>query len=168
MTLASLRAVFVAAQDIPASVAESWGSVSTQLQAGTATRAELQHLAADITGILDDIADARADLDAADAADYVRGAHPAELVAVWQAERETRRQLVRMAKALRDLRASVVQIADGRASALYVSRDGDTLQSIAARHLGDWRSYTDILDANPGLTPGPIASGTLVTIPARR
>jgi len=168
MATPSLRSTLSDAGEVPAAVRAVWSEVEDVITDGSATRSDLQHLAAEIDGQLDDIAAIRADLDQVDGEDQIRGTHPDQLVQAWKAERETRRQLVKLAGALLDLAEAVDRITDGDAREVYVSRQGDTLQRIAARLLGDWRAWTDLLEANPDLSPGPLASGTLVVIPERR
>lgn len=168
MAITSLREIFETAGEIPETAREIWAEVSTALEAGDVSSAQLRHLAARLRGLLDEIKAIRTDLDPADAVDFLRGTHPDQLVGVWQAERETRRQLVKASGSVLELIDIVGRIDAGDALSVYVSRDGDTLQGIAAVYLGDWRSWPALLDANPEISPGALDPGTLVFIPARR
>lgn len=47
----------------------------------------------------------------------------------------------------------------------YTIRKGDTLWSIAARHYGDGKMWTQIVDANPGLDPKKLAVGQVISLP---
>jgi len=168
MSITSLLDVFETAAALPASAREAWAEVSAAFAAGEVTSAQRRHLVARLRGLLDEIKAVRVDLDGADAEDYLRGTHPDQLVGVWQGERETRRQLVKTSGGLLELIDTLERLDTGDARTMYVSRDGDTLQSIAAAHLGSWEEWPSLLEANPEITPGPLASGTLVVIPARR
>lgn len=53
----------------------------------------------------------------------------------------------------------------GTASQTYTVRKGDTLWSIAARHYGDGKMWTAIVDANPGIDPKKLAVGQTITLP---
>lgn len=48
----------------------------------------------------------------------------------------------------------------------YVIRRKDTLWSIAQKHLGSGRRYTEILAANPGLEAAKLRIGQRINIPA--
>jgi hypothetical protein len=168
MAITSLREIFEAAAALPESARAVWAEVSSAFDAGEVTAAQLRHLVAQLRGLLDETKAIRVDLDGVDAEDFLRGTHPDQLIGVWQGERETRRQLVKMAGGFLDLIDTLERLDTGDARSMYVSRDGDTLQSIAAAHLGSWQEWPKLLDANPEISPGPLASGTLVIIPARR
>jgi len=85
-------------------------------------------------------------------------------VCLW--DRETRRALlqveasgVALSAALRDVEPG------GYQQRRYVVGQGDTLQSIARKLLGDWQLWTQIVAAN-GLDPGAdLAVGTVLIIP---
>ncbi len=47
----------------------------------------------------------------------------------------------------------------------YTIKKGDTLWSIAARHYGDGKKWTQIVDANPGVDPKKLAVGQVITLP---
>lgn len=88
--------------------------------------------------------------------------------AMW--ERDTRQQLAFLTRdAFNALRALRQQLAGGAARIRsHVVRSGDTLQSIAASELGDWRMWVDIADAN-GLDPGAtLPNGTKLVLPEPR
>lgn len=164
----SLRSVLETAEAIPAAVRATWDDVSEAFAAGSVTTAEKRHLIGELEGHLQDVADVRADLDTVDAPDFILGTHPEQIVRTWQKERETRRQLVKMAGGIIALKAYTRRLEVGDVRTLYISRDGDTLQRIAAQHLGSWQDWHQILEANPELSAGPLPSGTAVIIPARR
>ena len=53
------------------------------------------------------------------------------------------------------------------AGTTHVVRKGDTLWSLAARHLGSGRRWREIVDANPGIRPERLVIGQTLRIPAR-
>jgi nucleoid-associated protein YgaU len=48
---------------------------------------------------------------------------------------------------------------------LYIVKEGDTLTSIAARELGDWRLWIDIADTNGLRDPDFLTIGQQVRMP---
>lgn len=47
----------------------------------------------------------------------------------------------------------------------YTIRKGDTLWSIAKKHLGSGKRWKEIMDRNPGLDPHGLKIGQVITIP---
>lgn len=88
-------------------------------------------------------------------------------VELWAWRRRTRFELVLFVgeiQALADLTAEFIQGFDER---VVVVIEGDTLQGIAARELGDWQEWPRIVDRNPGLTAISLIPGLTLTIPSR-
>lgn len=131
------------------------------------TRRALSNVRSTLSGLRSDILGARDDLDATDITSLVRYQDGEDLIRLWRWERELRRSLVRLDGHMRVLEAVVVNALEARADKVYVVRSGDTLQSIAARELGDWREWTRLAEVN-GLAPGALTSGTHLRIPPRR
>ncbi len=104
----------------------------------------------------------------ADAARLVAGGRPDSVIALWKWERSTRRAFVGLDDAARKTAEVARLLEEGAGPVLVVARSGDTLQSLAARHLGDWRAWPRLLEANPGLAPGAVPSGTVLQVPRRR
>lgn len=73
--------------------------------------------------------------------------------------------LMGQARAIQDLVADFV---GGLKQKVIVTREGDTLQKIAARELGDWREWPRLLAANPGLPTGAVDSGLTLIVPEKR
>ena len=73
--------------------------------------------------------------------------------------------------------AEPVKVADGKIEAKplevpagpvkYTISKGDTLWSIAKKHLGDGKRWKDIVAANPGLKPEKLKVGQIITIPPK-
>lgn len=137
------------------------------LTAGSYTPASLNNLRATLTGHRADLRAIRSDLDASDVASFQHRARADRSIALWAWERSTRRTLLRVEDQLRRAEDLADLVALGVRRVVYVVRHGDTLQSIAAKHLGDWREYPRIVEAN-GLTPGALTPGTVLTIPEKR
>lgn len=51
------------------------------------------------------------------------------------------------------------------ASERYTVRKGDTLFRIAREHYGDGKQWQRIASANPGLTPGSLKAGQVISVP---
>jgi len=49
----------------------------------------------------------------------------------------------------------------------YTIKKGDTLWSIAKKHLGDGQRWRDIVAANPGLAPAKLRVGQKITLPKK-
>ncbi len=133
----------------------------------TGTRRALSNVRSTLSGLRADILSARDDLDATDITDLVRYQDGEDLIRLWQWERGLRRRLVRLDRRLRVAEAVVVNALEARADKVYIVRSGDTLQTIAARQLGDWREWTRLADVN-GLGAGALTAGTQIRIPPRR
>lgn len=95
------------------------------------------------------------------------GAHRAFVAGAW--ERETRFGLVLGAVAARRaLNASSARLRKAdNGLARYVIVTGDTLQSIAAAKLGDWKLWVRIAELNNTDPSSPLAPGTVINLPPR-
>jgi len=151
---------------VSADVSAGLADVLTALRTGTQTTAHLRRTSAVLTQAAADIRAIRVDLD-----DY----HPvreqvyddaAITLALWTWERAQRWNLATLDANIRDGRAVVTELLQGRGLTLHPVRLGETLQSIAARYLGSWQEWRRIADAN-GIGAGPLTPGTVLTIPSR-
>lgn len=147
MTLDDLTTLFTDAQALAGSV-ESTADV-------TGLRSEGQRVGARSRAL-------RTQLDAL----TLSPAEGAEQLAVCLWDRETRRSLLQVEAAGAALASSLGDVEPGGyQQRRYIVGQGDTLQSIAQRLLGDWALWTQIVAAN-GLDPGAtLAVGTELIIP---
>lgn len=144
-------------------------AIQPDLETNTQTTQQIGNFRASSAQTVVDFRSLRKDLDATDTQALILTQQSADrLHAVWTWERETR-------KALQDFLGTVVESAevasglDGKSDrSTYTTREGETLQSIAQAELGDFSAWPQILEANPGLLPGLLASGTTLVIPERR
>lgn len=90
------------------------------------------------------------------------------LITLWRWRRTTRRDVMALLGTARTIQDLAADLVTGDRRKVVVSHEGDTLQRIAARELGDWREWGRLLQANPGVPAGALPSGTTLVIPARR
>ncbi len=153
--------------EVTTAFAAALDAVDAALEAGTATAAQLGAVDSTLTGLQLDVRAIRADLDAADVTAYQLSDNAEVTLRLWAWERDCRHHLGRMEAGLATARDQAQELAAGQRRDLYVVKSGDTLQSIAAAKLGDWREWTRIADAN-GLEPGQPTAGTVLLLPPRR
>lgn len=168
MALVSLKDIRDRAITLTESFTAAQEAVADALQDGTATTAQLHYLEATLTGIGDGVQELRDDLDALRMSEQMVFEDGANLATLWKWERGLRDSLVTFALSVQDALTITTNLERGQDEQVYVSRSGDTLQRIAATTLGDWREWPRLLEANPGLTPGELSSGTVLTIPKAR
>lgn len=143
--------------------------IQGDLETDTQTPQQVENLRASMTGILEDYRGIRTDLDNTDTVQLLQTQQNAgRILQMWTWERETR-------KAVQDFAGGVVETARvarglnaGSDRSTYTVRAGETLQSIAQAELGDFSAWPRILDANPGLLPGELTSGSVLIIPEKR
>lgn len=161
------KSINAAVASLTADLATVGEVLTTALQTGTQTDRQLQHVIATLAGLLEDLADIRTDLDALDVTDLQLLPDAKDTIILWTWERGVRRELVRLNARIRQVQATASSLVTGQDSQTHVVRSGETLQTIAAKHLGDWREWPRIAALNK-LAPGQPASGTVLTIPPRR
>jgi hypothetical protein len=137
------------------------------LDAGTSTDRDMKQLEADLQGCAGDIRDFRVDLDAWRAIDSLVYDDGEALIALWTWERDLRAALVDALASIQEIQRLAGEIAVGRGETIYVSKSGDTWQSVAADQLGDWKEWPRLVATNSG-DPATLAGGTVLTIPVRR
>lgn len=156
-----------AATDALDGITVSLAVVTSALSTGTITAGQLGNLRASLTGHRADIAAIRVDLDALDVTDHQLYDDAAVTLTLWKWERLTRHQLATLLPAVRTAETIATRLVAGSARQVVTARDGDTLQSLAARYLGSWQEWPRLAEVN-GLTPGPLTPGAQIAIPAKR
>jgi nucleoid-associated protein YgaU len=109
----------------------------------------------------------RRDLDGRDVLEHQVTGAAIDSIRLWQWERGTRSALVRLTDAALAVDARAAAWLAGQQAAVHVVHTGDTLQSVAARHLGGWEEWPRIAALND-LPPGPLRPGTVLALPTRR
>lgn len=143
-------------------------AIADALDSDSQTDTQVQALRADLSGVAGDLRSVRRDLDAVDAVDFLHAAGGRRTIAMWRWQRRTRRALGGVVAAVVEARRIAADLRGQRQDQVVVALDGDTLQTIAARALGDWREWPRLLKSNPGLNVGPLAAGTTLALPDRR
>lgn len=138
--------------------------VRALVESGVSSDRDWLQLASDLTGYSADIRDVRADLDSYDVTDALLYQSGADSIRLWRWERRLRRSLVGLEGRMRRTLEQVVELAEGRPSRLYAVKSGDTLQTIAARQLGDWTRWRELATIN-GLDAGPVTPGIVIVLP---
>lgn len=105
------------------------------------------------------------DLDTTNEEDLLVVQDGAATIELWRWRRTVRREVMGLLGTARQIGDLVDGLVEGAPAKVIVTRYGDTLQRIAARELGGWREWPRLLEANPGISPGAIASGTSLIIP---
>ena len=141
---------------------------SALLQAGEQQPRDLLGIQAALSGYQADIFDLRLILDGTDSSSFLAVQTGENLLSVWTWERQVRHDLVALAGHIQHLSELVTLLVEGRTRRQHVVRSGETLQQIAAVELGNWQDWPRLLEANPTITAGALASGTVLTIPERR
>jgi nucleoid-associated protein YgaU len=158
---ADVASLLEAARVSGAAVREAFGQGSQDLRT-------IRNLRASVQGHVDAYRAIRQDLDLLDVESEQTTDRADDTLTFWTWERGVRHRLSGVGYQLRRLQEALESLEKGAARTMYVVRSGDTLQSIAARMLGSWKEWTRLLDANPSLSPGVLASGTLLTVPDKR
>lgn len=164
----TIRTLGAAIADLESQAIATLSAARDMLQAGTQTSRDLLQLQAATTGERADVYDLRQELDGAAVADGLAVATGENTLAIWLWERDTRHHLVALDGSLRRCGEVVDLLVSGRTRKQHIVRSGETLQQIAAVELGDWREWPRLLEANPGVAPGALASGLVLTIPEKR
>lgn len=122
-------------------------------------------LLAKVREVESEVADYVVDLTTTDALELAAIVDAANSLALWRWRAAARQSTVRTLRQLRELQSILATFARGVEERLVTVRQGETLQSIAARELGDWREWRRLVERNPGLSPVFIAPGALIVVP---
>lgn len=129
---------------------------------------DAQSLAATTAGVIGDCRALLAEMDTTIAETLAPTGDPASVIALWEWRRLTRRDVVLLLGEARGIQDLALDLVAGQRRKVVVTRQGDTLQRVAARELGDWREWPRLLAANPDVDPGELPSGLSLVIPERR
>ena len=138
------------------------------LERGLPSRLELEDIRATLQGTIDDARFLLRDLDAVDELDFLPIGDGRRTIELWRWRRSSRREMLRFLGLARNAQVIAAELAGGQRDQVVIAREGDTWQSIAARHLGDWREWPRLLEANPTLEPGVLPAGTSMIVPELR
>lgn len=161
--IAALRDDVVAVTD---AVSAGLATVVDALAAGAETTAQIRTTVATLTGAAADVRAIRADLDTLDVEAEQLYDDAAVTLALWTWERGVRWSLTSLDASIRTTLPIADELLRGRSELQHVVRAGETLQSIAARYLGDWREWPR-LAAHNSVDPAGVATGTVLLIPSR-
>lgn len=149
--------------------AEAVALILPDLEQNTQTPQQVETLRSSMAATIGGIRSFRTDLDATDSATLVATVQNAgRLLQVWSWERETRRAVLDFTAGVLETSSVAASLNAGSDRSTVTTREGETLQSIAQRELGDYAAWPRILDANPGLLPGQLQSGTTLILPEKR
>ena len=132
------------------------------------TEADAENLRAGLDGVISDGRAVLRELDTTAEADLQVVDDGVVVLGLWRWRRSTRSALLGLVGQARAAQDVALTLAAGTPEKVVVSREGDTLQRIAARELGSWEEWPRLLAANPGVAVGELPSGTTLVIPERR
>ncbi len=164
MPVASVLDVVESVEDIAGRMAE----LQTIIEDPELTDEDALTLRAGLDGVRSDSRTLLRELDATPEEDLLLVEDGATLIALWRWRRETRGGLVDLLEQTRTVQDLAAEYVAGAKRKVITSRQGDTLQRIAQRELGDWREWPRLLAANPGISAGALPSGTQLVIPDPR
>lgn len=113
------------------------------------------------TGLLTDLA-------AVDETTLIAVDSAPNLIRIWLWRREFRNSVLTFSYDLRRLTEDTEEFVRGYQDRVVFVTEGETLQAIAQRELGDFKAWVDLVARNPGLSPIELEPGTPIVIPTRR
>lgn len=164
--MSTIRDLQADVTEITDAVGDSLAGLLVALQTGRATTAGVRTSIATMTAAAADLRAVRTTLDATDVEAEQVYDDAAVTLALWGWERGLRWSLASLDARITTGLAVGRELLSGRGETLHTVRLGETMQSIAARYLGDWRQWTTIAAVN-GLDSSPVTVGTVLTIPQR-
>lgn len=164
MPIASVLEVVESVEDIATRMAELQAIVEDP----DVTDEDALTLRAGLEGVRGDARSLLRELDATPEEDLLLIEDGAVLLALWGWRRETRGALVDLIAETRAVQDLAQEFVGGQRRKVVTSKQGDTLQRIAQRELGDWREWPRLLQANPSVSAGALPSGTQLIIPEKR
>lgn len=168
MSFDSLREIEVETTAIAEDLAPVLVELQTVLGSGSASDGQLGRLDTALEAARDDTRTLRDAVGSVDVADYQIGSDAGDRLCLWGWQVDTVSKLRQLTDAALQSQAAVAQFRGGSQTTTHEVRAGETLQSIAAARLGDWREWHRLVDAND-LDPAEVlAPGTVLVIPEKR
>lgn len=164
--MSTIRDLITDVGAVVTAVDDELAALLAALQSGQATTAEIRTGIATLTAAAASIRSIRVTLDVTDVEAEQVYSDAAVTLALWDWERSTRWALAGLDRRIRDALGVAVELLAGRGQTMHTLRLGETIQSVAARYLGDWREWTKIAAVN-GLDASPPTVGTVLVIPQR-
>lgn len=154
--------------EIQAVYAAAQANYAAAYQVGEPSKAQLDDYISVAQGVIDDTRALIRDLDGLDAPTFAPTADGAQVLFLMQWQRDLRSQLLSFLAGATDTVRQAREVASGLRSNTITAKDGDTWRKIAARELGDFDAWQQVLDANPDIGLHGLAAGVRVVIPGRR
>lgn len=164
MPVESIRDVV---EDVEA-IGERLTSVLELAETPGMTHETAQSIVASLEGIKADARTTITDLDSTQDEDLLIVEDGAILLRLWNWHRDVRRYLLGVIGKADDAQDVADEYVGGQDQKVVFSKQGDTLQRIAARELGSWNEWPRLLQANPGVSVGNLPPGTPLIIPEKR
>jgi hypothetical protein len=128
---------------------------------------QVRYLVATLAGVLQACAQLARDLELTQDLQLIVVPDGRRQIQIWNWRRATRAAVIRTADDARRLFDQVRELDAGRSDRLIYTIEGETLQRVAARELGGFAEWPRLIDANPGVQPGLLPTGTPLVIPPR-
>lgn len=109
-----------------------------------------------------------ADLATVDETTLINVQSAKNLIQIWLWRRESRRSVLALSFDLTRMFERLTEYVRGYQVRIVYVTEGETLQSIAQRELGDFQAWPQLVEQNPGLSPCDLEPGTAIVIPTRR
>lgn len=143
----------------------SYVEIQDRLSVDLPTRANFANISASLGETLTTARTLRADLQALDENTLISVIDGGRQLAIWSWRRDTSSSVMQFIAQAQAWKEQVDSLLEGLAVSIVTVKDGDTLQDIAARELGDWREWPRLVEANPGLDAEDLVTGTRIVIP---
>jgi DNA-binding transcriptional ArsR family regulator len=169
MAYANVTAMLTSVEQVYLRANTLFATSKDALKAEPVPAAAARRFVSEAEGLLEALRQVRLDLDSSSAQSWlVDSGDPLNALDMAILVREIRSRLSRVSQALTSLRDAALVYAEGDDYIQVMSTTEDTLQRIAQVHLGDWRHWPALLEANPDLSVDTVPPGTVVQVPIAR